>query len=181
MDVLSYPCFSYIILMLDYIISVSERNPQGPLKYHSGLRGVDINGMGPIWLQGICNPYSDVTMSAIASEITGVSIGYLTICSGTDQTKHQSSASLAFIRGIHRSPMTSPHKGPVKRKMFLSDDVTWRSRWHGPTVTSHWLWLCGCVIHAVSLWGHEHAITLKRNIVILTMFEVVIKVQPVTA
>ena len=35
-----------------------------------------------------------------------------------DQRKYQSSASLAFVRGIHRSPVNSPHKWPVTRKMF---------------------------------------------------------------
>ena len=43
--------------------------------------------------------------------------------SGTDQRKHQSSASLAFVRGIHRRPVNSPHKWPVTRKMFPFDDV----------------------------------------------------------
>ena len=42
---------------------------------------------------------------------------------GTDQRKHQSSASLAFVRGIHRRPVNSPHKWPVTRKMFPFDDV----------------------------------------------------------
>ena len=42
---------------------------------------------------------------------------------GADHLKHQSSPSLAFIRGIHRWPVNSPHKGPVTRKMFLFDDV----------------------------------------------------------
>ena len=37
--------------------------------------------------------------------------------------KHQSSASLAFVRGIHRWPVNSPHKGPVTRKIFLFDGV----------------------------------------------------------
>ena len=65
--------------------------------------------------------YMDVIMSAMASQVTGAPIVYWTICSGADQRKHQSSASLAFVWGIHRSPMNSPHKckGPVKRKMFL--------------------------------------------------------------
>ena len=45
------------------------------------------------------------------------------VYSGTDQRKHQSSLSLAFVRGIHRWPMNSPHKGPVTRKLFLFDDV----------------------------------------------------------
>ena len=45
-----------------------------------------------------------------------------------DQRKHQSSASLAFMRGIHRWPVNSPHKGPLTRKMFPFDDVImhWR-------------------------------------------------------
>ena len=37
--------------------------------------------------------------------------------------KYQSSASLAFVRGIHRWPVNSPHKWPVTRKMFPFDDV----------------------------------------------------------
>ena len=41
----------------------------------------------------------------------------------TDQRKHQSSTSLAFLWGIHRWPVNSPHKGPVTRKMYLFDDV----------------------------------------------------------
>ena len=34
------------------------------------------------------------------------------------QQKHQSSASLAFVRGIHWWPVNSPHKGSVTRKCF---------------------------------------------------------------
>ena len=30
---------------------------------------------------------------------------------------------MAFVRGIHRSPVNSPHKGPVTRNMFPFDDV----------------------------------------------------------
>ena len=44
-------------------------------------------------------------MSAIASQITGVSMAYWTVCSAADQSKHQSSESLAFVRGIHRCPV----------------------------------------------------------------------------
>ena len=40
------------------------------------------------------------------------------VCSGADQTKHQTSASLAIVRGIYRSPVDSPHEGPVTRKYF---------------------------------------------------------------
>ena len=61
---------------------------------------------------------------------------YSTVYSWTDQRKHQSTASLVFVRGIHRWPVDSPHKGPVTRNMFPFDDVimvpslsVWRS--HG--------------------------------------------------
>ena len=57
-------------------------------------------------------------MGAMASQITGVSIAQPTVCSGADQRKHQSLALLAFVKGIHRSPVNSLHKGSVTRKMF---------------------------------------------------------------
>ena len=70
--------------------------------------------------------YSGVIMGAMASQITSLAIVYSTVYSGADQRKHQSSASLAFVQGIHRSPVVSPHKGPVTRKMFSFDDVIMR-------------------------------------------------------
>ena len=66
---------------------------------------------------------SDVIMSTTASQITSLTIVYSTVYSGADQRKHQSSASLAFVRGIHRRPVNSPHKWPVTLKMFPFDDV----------------------------------------------------------
>ena len=51
------------------------------------------------WKHTHCN---DVIMSAMASQITSVSTVCATICSGADQRKYQSSASLTFVRGIHR-------------------------------------------------------------------------------
>ena len=67
--------------------------------------------------------YTDVIMIVMASQITSLTIVYSTVYSGTDQIKHQSSASLVFMRGIHRGPVNSPHKGPVTRKMFPFADV----------------------------------------------------------
>ena len=72
--------------------------------------------------------YDDVIMSTIASQITSLTIVYSTVYSGADQSKHQSSASLAFVWGIHRGPVNSPHKWPVTRKMFPFDDVIMRFR-----------------------------------------------------
>ena len=61
-------------------------------------------------------------MGAIASQITRLTIDP-TVYSDADQSKHQSSASLAFVRGIHRGPVNSPQKWPVTRKMFPFDDI----------------------------------------------------------
>ena len=62
-------------------------------------------------------------MGAMASQITSLTIVYSTVYSGADQRKHQSSASLAFVKGIHRWPVNSPHKGPVTRNMFPLHNV----------------------------------------------------------
>ena len=69
------------------------------------------------------NHYNDVIMSAIASQITSLAIVYSTVYSDAVQRKHQSSAWLAFVWGIHLWPVNSPHKGPITRKMIPFDDV----------------------------------------------------------
>ena len=70
--------------------------------------------------------YTDVIMDAIASQITSLTIVYSTVYWDADQRKHPSSASLAFVWGIHRGPVNSPHKWPVTWKMFKFDDVIMR-------------------------------------------------------
>ena len=67
-------------------------------------------------------------MGTMTSQITNLTIVYSTVCSGADQRKHQSSAPLAFMWGIHRGPVNSPHKWPVTRKMFPFDDVIMKFR-----------------------------------------------------
>ena len=67
--------------------------------------------------------YSDVIMGVIASQITSLTIVYSTVYSGADQRKLESSTLLAFVWGIHRGPVNSPHKWPVTRKMFPLDDA----------------------------------------------------------
>ena len=81
-----------------------------------------------LWVHHLCvilrwRHYGDAIMGAIASQITSLTVVYSTVYSDADQRKHQSSASLAFVRGIHRGPVNSPHKWPVTRKMFPFDDV----------------------------------------------------------
>ena len=80
--------------------------------------------------------YNDVIMSVMASESTSLMIVCLTVYWGADQRKHQSSASLAFVRGIHRWPVNSPHKGPVTRKMFPFDDVIMNTAKQNPEHTA---------------------------------------------
>ena len=67
--------------------------------------------------------YDDLIMTMLASQITSLTVVYSIVYSGVNQRKHQSSASLAFVREIHRGPVNFPHKWPITRKMFPFDDV----------------------------------------------------------
>ena len=71
---------------------------------------------------GGCHYYG-VIMGAMASQTNSLTVVYSTVHSGANRRKHQSFASLAFVRGIHRWPVNSPHKWPVTRRMFPFDDV----------------------------------------------------------
>ena len=92
--------------------------------------------------------YNDVIMGAIASQITSLTIVLSTVYADAEQRKHQSSASLVFVRGIHRRPVDSPHKWPVTRKCFHLMTSSWlqpatrRDRWLPPTKGKFYaLWL----------------------------------------
>ena len=76
-------------------------------------------------------------MGSMASQITSLTIVYSAVYSGEDQRKHQSSASLAFVRGIHRGPVNSPHKWPVTRNFF---SIWWRRHGRRVTVQVIWRW-----------------------------------------
>ena len=82
-------------------------------------------GVWECWEDTRVKHYSYVIMGAMTSQITSLT----TVYTGADQRKHQSSAPLAFVRGIHQWPVNSPHKGPSTRKMFQFDDV----------IKDHWL------------------------------------------
>ena len=103
-----YPCFAELILgnMNIYVHSLSFLFTE----ITKAVKKVLSHGR-----QGI--------MATIASQITSLTIVYSTVYSDVDQRKHQSSASLAFVRGIHQGPVNSPHKWPATRKMFPFDDV----------------------------------------------------------
>ena len=96
----------------------------------------------------------DIIMDAMASQITSLAIVYSIVHSGADQRKHQRSASLAFVRGIHRWPVNSPHKWPVTRKCFhlmtLSYDTT--------------PWAVQCFLVDICQWDNSIRVSYpKRN------------------
>ena len=67
--------------------------------------------------------YNDVIMGTIASQITRLMVVFSNFYRYADQRKHQSSASLADVRGIHRGLVNSPHRWTVTRKMFPFDVI----------------------------------------------------------
>ena len=62
--------------------------------------------------------YIDVIMTTVASQITSLTIVYSIVYSGADQRKHQGSASLAFVRGIHRDRWIPRTKGQWRGNCF---------------------------------------------------------------
>ena len=105
--------------------TVPDISPLMPMHQDPLLVFTFMTSLATCWTLGPCDikHYNDVIMSAMTSQTKGVSITCSTVCSGADQRKHQSVASLAFVRGIHRWAVDSPHKGPVTRKMCPFDDV----------------------------------------------------------
>ena len=90
--------------------------------------------------------YCDVIMGTVTSQITRLTIVYSNVYSDADQRKHQSSASLVFVRGFHRGPVKSPPKWPVTRKTFPFDDVIIDMHlWSGMAHCRVWdnaFWIC---------------------------------------
>ena len=78
-------------------------------------------------------------MITMASQITSLTVAYSTVYSDADQRKHQRSASPAFVWGIHRGSVNSPHSWPVTRKIFPFDDVIMRICLHATLTLYVWL------------------------------------------
>ena len=107
-----------------WVLSAPDGPHVGPMNLAIGkLSEIRCFGQGLIFIAAFAKHYDDVIMTTMASQITSLTIVYSTVYSGADQRKHQTSASLAFGRGIHREPVNSPHKWPLTRKMFPFDDV----------------------------------------------------------
>ena len=71
--------------------------------------------------------YIDVIMTTMASQITSLTVVYSTVYSDADQRKHQSSASLAFVCGIHRYRWIPRTKGQLRGKSFHLMTSSWVS------------------------------------------------------
>ena len=110
------PCGNQILLLSSFALS------------SNGFIHPNASLMSTIWLYSTSLTIlslqinSDVIMSAMASHITDVSIVCSTVCLGAYLKKSKLKIT-GLLRGIHRWPGISLHKGPVKRKMFPFDDV----------------------------------------------------------
>ena len=85
--------------------------------------------------------------------------------------KHQNSASLAFVRGIHRGPLNSPHKWPVTRKTLPFDDVIMMiigphktTTYHLPIEKPHEIWRKVAMLYRRLIFGWAR---MGNNIIIL--------------
>ena len=94
--------------------------------------------------------YDDVIMTTIASQITSLTSVYSTVYSDADQRKHQSSASLAFVWGIHRDRWIPRTKDQLCGKCFYLMTSSWDNIYRNETSQTSYLYL---VIHASH---HEH-------------------------
>ena len=78
-----------------------------------------------VWIQLSVRHYIDVIMSTMASQITSLTVVYSTVYSDADQRKHQSSASLAFVWGIHRDRWIPRTKGQLRGKCLHLMTSSW--------------------------------------------------------
>ena len=116
--------------------------------------------------------YNDVIMGAMTSQITSLTIVYSTVYLGADQRKHQSSASLAFVRGNHQWRVNSSHKWPVTRKMFSFDDVNTESPIERPCIPyGQQLFVIAC-FHRFCLWYtiRDHSATHNVYCYVMPLF-----------
>ena len=113
----------------------------------------------------------DVIMSAIASQITSIPIVCSSVGSGADQRTNQRSASLAFVRGIHRSPVNFPLQSTATRKMFPFDDIimtVWKPYNAGYAAEKFTVCVAECNIYCISCTIYKGRYSAHLRLVICT-------------
>ena len=120
--VTKFVSFEWLYIMpIYYGVKVEQKRLSSSVE--ADVRFMALPGLCPLNDHLLCPHYNDVIMGPMASQITSLTIVYSTVYSGVDHRKHQSSAPLAFVRGIHGWPVNSPYKWPATRKMFPFNDV----------------------------------------------------------
>ena len=154
-------CWGCVRLVLKVYLSCSRHHKFGLSIFCasvSRLRGyVDVFHSYTIVLR-TSRHYIDVIMTTVASQITSLTIVYSIVYSGADQRKHQSSASLAFVRGIHRDWWIPHTKGQLRGKCFH-------------------LMTSSCVIIITAVWWHR-IIVYSSSTTICKWFVLVNKACP---
>ena len=103
---------------------------------YNALRMKTKSSKNVLWPSILFHPhYDDVIMIAMASQITSLTIVYSTVYLSTDERKYQSSASLAFVRGVHRWPVNSPQRTSNAENV----SIWWhhRATWPNSSQSSH--------------------------------------------
>ena len=117
--------------------------------------------------------YIDFIMDTMASQTISFMIVYSTVCLGADERKHERSASLAFVRGIHRRPVNSPHKGPVTRKIFPSCRAFYLINIHSCLLRFAWLLsqILWTDVMDVTHWGRDKMAAVSQTTFSNAFFE----------
>ena len=129
-----YQCHQYMVMWYLFNDIYAIQNTQIIGCFHHNLSGFVLYACRWVLLRLLHWNWSnlhnsEVTINAMASQITGVSIVCSTVYSDADQRTHQNSASLAFVRGIPRSPVNSHHKGQWRGALIFSLICAWINGW----------------------------------------------------
>ena len=132
------PAINHLNLFENYLYKIAFKSPRGrwvtitcweSIGLETGIHWEHQTNSGPVsyWQDFCCKylqtfkvHYTDVIMTPMASQITSLTVVYSTIYWDKDQRKHQSSALLAFVWGIHRDRWIPRTKGQLCGKCFHS-------------------------------------------------------------
>ena len=126
-------------------------------------------------------------MGVLASQITSLTIVYLNVYLGADQRKHQSAASLAFVRGIHRSPVSNAenvsiwwrHHGLLVRRDRHNPCCPWAPRTYlSPIMSAFYSSYCYKVIDILVVIIHWLIVVSKMQYGKVQLIEAEWRIHP---